>query len=197
VDIELFVPVRVTDNDREDFIDLPFDAATLALYPALGSALAIPGRVFGVWAGLSMFSTGPVVAAGFAHSDLAGQWATVTKLARNALIGLVVLAYAAYYARRGADTSTDLATLWEEFPKFVLGFLVLAVAASAGLLSAGQVTTLENTYNWLFLIAFVGLGTELQRSVFADAGLRPIAVVFLTWFVIASVTLPLIWFLFG
>lgn len=176
---------------------LLFDAVTLAVFPVLGSALAIPGQVFGIWAGVSMFSTGPVVAAGFAHSEVAGQWATVTKLARNALIGLVVLAYAGYYARRGTDTSAGVATLWEEFPKFVLGFLVVAVAASAGLLSAGQVTTLENAYNWLFLVAFVGLGTELQRSVFAETGIRPIVVVFLTWAVVASVTLPSVWLLFG
>jgi uncharacterized integral membrane protein (TIGR00698 family) len=176
---------------------LLFDAVTLALYPALGSALAVPDRVFGVWAGVSMFSTGPVVAAGFAYSDVAGQWATVTKLGRNALIGLVVLVYATYYARRGTDAASGVTTLWSEFPKFVLGFLVLAAAASAGLLSAGQIRTLENAYGWLFLLAFVGLGTELRRSVFADAGLKPVAVVLLTWAVVASVALPAIWMLLG
>ncbi|MGQ4556261.1 putative sulfate exporter family transporter [Halobellus sp. GM3] len=176
---------------------LLFDAVTLALYPAVGSALAIPDRVFGVWAGVSMFSTGPVVAAGFAHSEIAGQWATVTKLGRNALIGLVVLAYAAYYAGRGTDSNPGVRALWAEFPKFVLGFLALAVAASVGVFSAGQVTALEHAYNWLFLIAFVGLGTELQRSVFAESGLKPIAAVFLTWSVVASVTLPAIWLVLG
>jgi len=121
---------------------LLFDAVTFALYPAVGAALAVPGQVFGVWAGVSMFSTGPVVAAGFAHSAVAGQWATVTKLARNALIGLVVLAYALYYTRKGADASASAATLWTEFPKFLLGFLALAIAGSAGLLSPGQVMAL-------------------------------------------------------
>jgi uncharacterized membrane protein YadS len=144
-----------------------------------------------------MFSTGPVVAAGFAHSEIAGQWATVTKLARNALIGLVVLAYAAYYARDGTEASSGVRTLWEEFPKFIFGFLILAIVASAGFLSTDQVTILEKTYHWLFLIAFVGLGTELQRSVFVKSGLRPIAVVFITWSVVASATLPLIWLLVG
>jgi uncharacterized integral membrane protein (TIGR00698 family) len=176
---------------------LLFDAVTLAMYPLVGSVIAIPDQVFGVWAGVSMFSTGPVVAAGFAHSELAGQWATVTKLARNALIGLVVLVYAAYYARQGPEATAGITTLLREFPKFVLGFFVLAFVASAGVLSAGQVTTLESAYNWLFLIAFVGLGTELRRSVFARAGLRPIAAVFLTWSVVASVTLLLTWLLFG
>lgn len=176
---------------------LLFDAITLVVYPTIGSLLSIPGQVFGVWAGLSMFSTGPVVAAGFAHSELAGQWATITKLARNALIGLVVLGYAAYYTRRGTDTRVGHGTLWAEFPKFVLGFVALAAIASAGLLSDGQITRIETIYNWLFLIAFVGLGTELQRSILQDAGLKPVAIVFFTWFAIAAVTLPGSWILFG
>jgi uncharacterized integral membrane protein (TIGR00698 family) len=176
---------------------LLFDAVTLALYPLVGSVIAIPDQVFGVWAGVSMFSTGPVVAAGFAYSEVAGQWATVTKLARNSLIGLVVLIYAAYYARQGPETTAEITTLLREFPQFVFGFFFFAFLASAGVLSTGQVTTLENAYNWLFLIAFVGLGTELQRSVFAKAGFKPIAAVFLTWSAVASMTLLSTWLLFG
>lgn len=187
---------------------LLFDAATLMVYPPIGAVLSIPDQVFGVWAGLSMFSTGPVVAAGLAHSDVAGQWATVTKLGRNALIGLVALGYVAYYARQGAtgtDTATDepvgrasvVTTLREEFPKPVLGFLILAAAASAGLLSDGQITCLGRLCDWLFLVAFVGLGTELRRSVFSEAGATPIAVVLIAWCIIATVTLPVTWVLFG
>ena len=70
---------------------LLFDAVTLVAYPAIGTLLSVPDRMFGVWAGLSMFSTGPIVAAGFAYSETAGQWATITELARNALIEAVVI----------------------------------------------------------------------------------------------------------
>lgn len=68
-----------------------FDAVILVAYPAIGTLLSVPDRVFGVWAGLSTFSTGPIVAAGFAYSETAGQWATITELARNAPIEAVVL----------------------------------------------------------------------------------------------------------
>lgn len=176
---------------------LLFDAVTLAIYPLVGSVIAIPDQVFGVWAGVSMFSTGPVVAAGFVHSEVAGQWATVTKLIRNSLIGLVVLIYATYYARKGPSANAEITTLLQEFPNFVFGFFIMAFVASTGVLSAGQVTTIENASNWLFLIAFVGLGAELQRSVFAKVGFRPIAAVFLTWSAVASGTLSSTWLLFG
>ncbi|WP_205254495.1 MULTISPECIES: YeiH family protein [Halorussus] len=82
---------------------LVFDAVTLFAYPVLGGVLGLPDRVFGIWAGLTMFSTGPVTAAGFAYSDVAGQWATVAKLARNVLIGGLVVGYSILYADRSPD----------------------------------------------------------------------------------------------
>jgi uncharacterized integral membrane protein (TIGR00698 family) len=176
---------------------LLFDAVTIIAYPAIGTLLSVPDRVFGVWAGLSMFSTGPIVAAGFAYSETAGQWATITKLARNALIGAVVLIYATYYARRDASANAGFRALWSEFPKFVLGFFLMAGIASLGLLSTSQVTVIEHAYNWLFLVAFVGLGTELRRDAFADSGLRPILVVSFALAVVGSVTLAGTWILLG
>lgn len=43
---------------------LLFDAVTLVAFPIAGEWLGLTGRQFGVWAGVSMFSTGPVAAAG-------------------------------------------------------------------------------------------------------------------------------------
>ena len=168
---------------------LLFDAITIVVYPIVGDVLALSGTVFGVWAGVSMFSTGPVVAVGFAHSETAGQWATMTKLSRNALIGVVVIAYASYYARAGTGSRPSIRTLWDEFPKFVVGFLGLAVVASAGLLSATQQASLEHASNWLFLLAFVGLGTEIRLADLRDTGPIPAVVVLLALFVSSAVSL--------
>ncbi|WP_394739207.1 YeiH family protein [Natronococcus roseus] len=169
---------------------LLFDAVTIVVYPIIGDLLGLSGTVFGVWAGVSMFSTGPVVAVGFTHSELAGQWATMTKLARNALIGVVVLAYASYYARSGGGSRPSARTLLEEVPTFVLGFFALMVVASAGLLSASQRAAIEEGYGWLFLFAFVGLGTEIRLAELRSTGLLP-AIVVLTSLVLVS-TLSLV-----
>ncbi len=176
---------------------LLFDAITIVVYPLVGDLLGLSGTVFGIWAGISMFSTGPVVAVGFAHSDLAGQWATVTKLSRNALIGVVVLAYASYYARRGGGGGRpSLRTLWDEFPKFVLGFLALALIASAGVLSSTQQTSIENAYNWLFVLAFVGLGTEIRLADIRTTGATPALVVLLAFLVTSVCSLAVLLVLF-
>ncbi|MFB1063871.1 YeiH family protein [Natrinema sp. H-ect4] len=171
---------------------LLFDAITIVVYPIVGDLLNLSGTVFGAWAGVSMFSTGPVVAVGFAHSEVAGQWATMTKLSRNALIGVVVLAYASYYAREAGGRRPSVRTLWDEFPKFVLGFLALAVVASAGVLSSTQLNSIENAYNWLFVLAFVGLGTEIRLSDLRNTGATPALVVLLALLATSALSLTVL-----
>ncbi|ADD06110.1 UPF0324 family protein [Natrialba magadii ATCC 43099] len=210
--VSAVVAVAGAIRAREEYVAyaaatvLLFDALTIVVYPLVGDLLGLSGQVFGIWAGLSMFSTGPVVAVGFAHSELAGQWATITKLARNALIGVVVLAYASYYAREqtpAAGTAdgtpspfgslrSTLGTLWAEFPKFVLGFLALAALSTLGVFSADQQASIENAYNWLFLLAFVGLGTEIRIGQLRQTGLTPAVVVLLALLVVSSLSLLLV-----
>lgn len=165
------------------------DAITIVVYPTVGSLLELPANVFGVWAGVSMLSTGPVVAVGFAHSEVAGQWATMTKLARNALIGIVALGYAGYYTRQDSDASVSLRLLWANFPKFVLGFLAFAVIASAGVFSPTQQVSLENAVDWLFLLAFVGLGTEIRLDELRRTGITPALVVIGTVSIVSVLSL--------
>jgi uncharacterized integral membrane protein (TIGR00698 family) len=177
---------------------LLFDAVTLFVYPLVGSALDLPDVVFGVWAGTTMFSTGPVTAAGFAYSETAGQWAVLVKLARNTLIGVVAVAYAVAYGRRAVATDdgpadgglrANLRHLWTSFPTFVVGFLFVAALASAGFLSEPQVALLDDTSNWLFLLAFVGLGTTIELSAFRETGLRPVLVVLVTLLTVSTAML--------
>jgi uncharacterized integral membrane protein (TIGR00698 family) len=167
---------------------LLFDAVTLVGYPLAGEALGLAPATFGVWAGASMFSTGPVVAVGFAHSPVAGEWATLTKLARNALIGVVVLAY----ATREAGTSGSLRTVVEEFPPFVAGFLVLAVAASVGLVGPAARAASETAYGWLFLLAFVGLGAGISARDLRRVGPAPLALVLVGLLVGSTLSLALL-----
>lgn len=178
---------------------LLFDAVTLVVYPVVGRLLSLPDTVFGVWAGVSMFSTGPVAAAGFAYSETAGQWATMTKLTRNALIGVLAVAYATHYARQRLDDADGvrLRELWERFPTFVLGFVALLALASAGAFTGDQLALIGRATDWLFLVAFVGLGTELRLGKLRQAGMRPVAVVLLSLCVVSALSLAAAWVAVG
>jgi uncharacterized integral membrane protein (TIGR00698 family) len=208
---------------------LIFDALTLFTYPALGQLLGLPDRVFGIWAGLTMFSTGPVTAAGFAYSDVAGQWATVTKLTRNVLLGGLVVAYSILYAETSSEPGSEVKSgsesesaaesesepktksqiqtetesrvsffrsLWDGFPKFVLGFLSLVVLASAGVFTEAELVRIEQAYRLAFLVAFAGLGTSIAVGDLRDTGIRPLAVLALTLGVVSMVSLAVIQFVF-
>ncbi|UPW00285.1 YeiH family protein [Halorussus gelatinilyticus] len=185
---------------------LVFDALTLFAYPALGQFLGLADRTFGIWAGLTMFSTGPVTAAGFAYSEVAGQWATVAKLTRNVLLGGLVVAYSVVYAEASsgdesgptaaASASSFLRSLWDGFPKFVLGFLSLVALASAGVFTDPQLARIEQAYRAAFLVAFAGLGTSVALSDLRETGVRPLAVLALTLAVVSAVALVVVRFAF-
>ena len=142
-----------------------------------------------------MFSTGPVAAAGFAYSDTAGQWAILTKLTRNSLIGGAVVIYALYYSQRSQSNEVQQMSpkiLWDTFPKFILGFFAMIVLASIGLFSESEHIFIENASNWLFLIAFAGLGLEFRLSDLRNTGISPLLVVFVALAAASSLTLVII-----
>jgi uncharacterized integral membrane protein (TIGR00698 family) len=167
---------------------LLFDAVTLVAFPIAGEWLGLTGRQFGVWAGVSMFSTGPVAAAGFAYSPEAGQWATVTKLARNSLLGGVAIAYSLAYTARSA-TEPDVRRLWAEFPKFLLGFLAVAAVANSGLLSATALESIGRVSDALFTLAFVGLGLSIRVREMREVGATAVGAVLVHLLVVSTLAL--------
>jgi uncharacterized integral membrane protein (TIGR00698 family) len=185
------------DPDRRDVAYaaatvLLFDAVTLAVYPAVGRLLGLSDLVFGVWAGATMFSTGPVTAAGFAHSRAAGEWAVLVKLARNVLIGVAAIGYALYYTGREASGATVGSTpryLWRTFPKFVLGFVLLMLLGGVGAFSDAQTAALGTASDWAFLLAFAGLGLGIDAREFRNMGLAPVAVVLTSLVLVSTVVL--------
>ncbi|QLG63849.1 YeiH family protein [Halorarum salinum] len=178
---------------------LLFDAVTLFAYPVVGALLAVPDVAFGIWAGLTMFSTGPVVAAGFEYSRVAGQWATITKLTRNLLIGVVVVAYSAYYVRRrgsAADAVGSVRLLWREFPTFVLGFVAVVLLANAGVPGERGTEAMDAASGWCFLLAFVGLGLRIRLEELLRTGVRPALTVLVAFGLVSTTTLAVVLWLF-
>lgn len=171
---------------------LLFDAVTLAVYPAIAELLDLSDVVYGVWAGATMFSTGPVTAAGVAYSRPAGEWAVLVKLARNVLIGVVAIGYALYYTGRevsAASVGSKPRYLWRTFPKFVFGFVLLMAIGSLGVFSSAQTAVFGVASDWAFLVAFAGLGLGIDVREFRDMGVAPVGVVLTTLSLVSTVVL--------
>jgi uncharacterized membrane protein YadS len=91
---------------------------------------------YDLWTGLAVDNTAEATAAGALYSDAAGKYAVLAKTCRNACIGFVVLGYTIYWARKGqaAAIAHKGSLLWQKFPKFVLGFLLIPFVATIGTL---------------------------------------------------------------
>ena len=70
-----------------------FDMLMIIAFPLMGKALGLSDMAYGLWTGTAVNDTSSVVAAGFAYSDAAGDFATMVKLTRTLSIIPVVLIF--------------------------------------------------------------------------------------------------------
>lgn len=71
-----------------------FDMAMILLFPIMGDFLNLSDVAYGLWAGTAVNDTSSVVAAGYAYSEAAGDFATMVKLTRTLSIIPTVLVFA-------------------------------------------------------------------------------------------------------
>ena len=194
---------------------LALGAISLFAFPAIGHALHMSDHAYGIWAGLAVDNTAEATAAGALYSDTAGKFAVLAKTCRNALIGFVVLGYAIAWARKGlasaanqAQLQNKAAFLWNKFPKFVLGFLLISLLATLGTLdpklyphlaqyasfgfTKPQLLALGNLSRWAFLLTFAGVGLRINLRDLLKQGARPFLVGALGEVAIAAITLALV-----
>jgi len=173
---------------------LALGAVSLFVFPLIGHALGLSDHAYGLWVGLAVDNTAEATAAGALYSDAAGKFAVLAKTTRNATIGFVVLGYALYWARKGGTSrvTNTSAFLWDKFPKFVLGFLVVSLLATVGAFTKPQLTDIANLSRWAFLFTFAGIGLRTNVRGIARQGWRPLMVGVVGECAIALLTLLMI-----
>jgi uncharacterized integral membrane protein (TIGR00698 family) len=173
---------------------LALGAVSLFVFPLIGRALGMSDHAYGLWVGLAVDNTAEATAAGALYSDAAGKFAVLAKTARNATIGFVVLGYALYWVRQhqGKAIQNKAAFLWQKFPKFVLGFIVISALATIGTFSKDQMTDLANLSRWAFLLTFAGVGLRTNIRDLTKQGWRPLVVGVVGECAIAALTLVMV-----
>ncbi len=173
---------------------LALGALALFTFPAIGHALHMSQQSFGIWTGLAVDNTAEATVTGAIYGDIAGRFAILAKTARSSFIGFVVLGYAIYWAAQGkaARVERKALFLWQNFPKFILGFVALSILASIGFFTAAQLNSLGNLSKWAFLPAFAGVGLRTQLRDLVRQGWRPILVGILGEIFIALLTLGMV-----
>lgn len=173
---------------------LSLGAISLFTFPLIGHWLHLSDHAYGMWAGLAVDNTAEATAAGALYSDAAGKVAVLAKTTRNATIGFVVLGYAIYWATRGGRgvEGSKAGFLWQKFPKFVLGFLLISLLASLAFFTKPQLATVANLSRWFFLLTFAGVGLRTNLRELGKQGWRPFLVGAVGEIVIAVLTLGLV-----
>jgi uncharacterized integral membrane protein (TIGR00698 family) len=157
---------------------LALGAIGLFAFPVIGQLLGMSDHAYGLWAGLAIDNTAEATAAGNLWSEQAGKIAVLAKTTRNATIGFVVLGYAIYWATRGEAQTIEHkgAFLWQKFPKFVLGFLIVSLLATLGAFTKEQSADIANLSRWAFLLTFAGVGLSTDFGEMRKQGLYPFVV---------------------
>jgi uncharacterized integral membrane protein (TIGR00698 family) len=176
--------------------------AVLGVIVVLGLPLLVPAldlslTQYGVLAGLTVYAVPQVLAATLPIGELSNQVGTVVKLVRVLMLGPVVLGLAllAGRLRHDAGAAGERAgwpPLRELVPWFIVGFLLLALARSVGLIPQELLKPLRTTAAILTTIAMAALGLGVDIRVVTKAGLRVTIAVTASLIVLGLISLALI-----
>lgn len=168
-----------------------FDMAMIVLFPIMGRAMGLSDMAYGLWTGTAVNDTSSVVAAGYAFSEGAGDFATMVKLTRTLAIIPITLVLAFVRTKRAKTDGTKV-NFKKIFPMFILYFLLASVittiCVSAGV-SASVFTPLKTLSKFLIVMAMcaVGLNTNIVKLV--KTGGKPLIMGFCCWVGIAGMSL--------
>ncbi|GAA3512656.1 YeiH family protein [Actinocatenispora rupis] len=165
-----------------------YNVAAALLFPPLGHLLGLGDHGFGLWAGTAVNDTSSVVAAGFAYSQAAGNYAVVVKLVRSLMIVPVVIGVSVLARRRGGATGTRK-PVWRLVPVFLWLFLLAALANTVGLVPHAAHAALGTVATFLVAVALAGVGTGISFGELRRAGARPLVAGGILWVLVALTSL--------
>ncbi|MBQ4109745.1 MAG: putative sulfate exporter family transporter [Clostridia bacterium] len=159
-----------------------FDMAMIILFPIMGKALGLTDVAYGLWAGTAVNDTSSVVAAGYAFSEGAGDFATMVKLTRTLSIIPTVITFAlisVHLKKKEALKTGDSTSIKADvkvssiFPWFILGFLALALVNSFGFIPAVVSANAKSISKFLMVAALAAIGLNTSFKEMSKAGIRP------------------------
>lgn len=186
--------------------------AVLGVVVVLGLPLLVPVlhmslTQYGVLAGLTVYAVPQVLAATLPIGALSNQVGTVVKLVRVLMLGPVVVGLSLVTSRLRDEPEKPACTeiqsrrerqtrpaLHELVPWFIVGFLIVAVARSVGLIPSSALRPLAATANVMTTVSMAALGLGVDVQVVAAAGVRVATAVIASLLVLGAISLGLIKF---
>lgn len=175
-----------------------FDMFMIVLFPIMGRALNMSDMAYGLWTGTAVNDTSSVVAAGYAFSEAAGDFATMVKLTRTLSIIPTVIIFALINAnikkKQSIENHSEL-NMGKVIPWFILGFLALVAINSAGYISAETSHALKSISKFLMVASLAAIGLNTSFKEMKSAGIRPMLHGFIVSVLVIVVALAVEYFM--
>lgn len=165
-----------------------FGSIAMLTYPLFPELLHLTPHQFGLWAGASIHEIAQVVAAAFQDGKEAGEFATIAKLSRVAMLAPLVvgLGLVKQYGKSGTRRRKV------PLPWFVLGFVALAAINSIVALPADAKQTVATATTFLLSMALAGMGLETDFAKLRAKGLKPLFLGLAAFLFVAGFSLILV-----
>lgn len=157
-----------------------FDMVMIIAFPFMGQALGLSDMAYGLWAGTAVNDTSSVVAAGYAYSEAAGDFATMVKLTRTLSIIPTVIIFSLIHARIKAKTESSETSgakkrikLAGLLPWFIVAFIAVAIINSIGVIPPALSASLKEISKFLMVAALAAIGMNTDFREMKKSGLNP------------------------
>lgn len=156
-----------------------FDIIMVILFPLMGNFFGMSDLGFGLWAGTAVNDTSSVVAAGYAFSDAAGNYAMIVKLTRTLSIVPVVLIFSYINARLVAKNNNEnkdnskKVDIKKIFPWFILMFLVMVAIKSTGIVSDTLSSSVSDLSKFFMIMSLGAIGLNTNFKEVSKSGFKP------------------------
>jgi len=150
----------------------------MVIYPLVCRLLDLPPELAGLFLGGTIHDVAQVVGAGFTLGHETGDYATVVKLFRVAMLAIVVVVVSSLFKaereRAAADHAGGAAPARQALvPWFLWVFVALVVANSLGALPAVLQLQLGELSRGCLVVAIAALGVNTSFAQLARTGWRP------------------------
>lgn len=177
--------------------------AAVFVFPLVGHALGLSQHAFGVFAGTAVNDTSSVVATATVYGRQATDTAVVVKLVRTLMIIPIVVGLAGLEARRvsreqrAADVGAGdtgqrpggAVRVLRLVPWFLIGFLVVVLLRTVGILPAGAAPGFATAATFLITVALAAIGLSTDFGALRRAGFRPMLLGIALWVLVAGTSL--------
>lgn len=178
-----------------------FDMAMIVLFPIMGHLMGLSDVSYGLWAGTAVNDTSSVVAAGYAFSEAAGDFAVMVKLTRTLSIipTVMVFTFINIRLKQKAISTNSIGkdgakyNIKSIFPWFILGFLGMAIMNSFGFIPTLVSTSLKDLSKFLMVAALAAIGLNTSFKDMKKSGLAPMIHGFIISALVAVVAILVIW----